>query len=128
MKNCLLEYIYWICCGYVAIKSSSYTMHLQELPHDVFATILGKCSSHHIFCVFLCSHAKDVHWQQETNIHFIECVLGDGEVDFVTWLTRLATLPHDVPLMVEHMRDQAEYLRCRDHLIKVAAESKIALE
>ena len=75
-----------------------------------------------------CAHAKDLRWQLEMNIHFVECAVGDGVVDYVTWLNRLATLPHDVPLMVEHMRDHEEYLKCRDHLFKVASEAKIALE
>jgi sugar phosphate isomerase/epimerase len=74
------------------------------------------------------AHAKDVRWQRAANIHFVECALGDGEVDYVTYLNRMATLPNDVPLMVEHMRDHAEYLKCRDHLFKVASEAQVALE
>ena len=74
------------------------------------------------------AHAKDLRWQLEMNIHFVECAVGDGVLDYVTWLNRLATLPHDVPLMIEHMKDHEEYLKCRDHLFKVASEAKVALE
>ena len=74
------------------------------------------------------AHAKDLRWQREMNIHFVECALGDGVLDYVTWLNRLATLPQDVPLMIEHMKDHEEYLKCRDHLIKVAADANVALE
>lgn len=74
------------------------------------------------------AHAKDLRWQLEMNIHFVECPLGEGVLDYVTLLKRMATLPNDAPLMVEHMKDQAEYLQCRDHLFKVSAEAKVPLE
>jgi len=74
------------------------------------------------------AHAKDLRWQRGGNIHFVECALGDGTLDYVTWLNRLATLPQDVPLMIEHMRDHEEYLKCRDHLFQVASDAKVALE
>ena len=74
------------------------------------------------------AHAKDLRWQLEMNIHFVECAVGDGVLDYVTLLNRLATLPQDAPLMIEHMKDQAEYLKSRDHIFKVAAEAKVALE
>ncbi|MCL2120395.1 MAG: TIM barrel protein, partial [Planctomycetaceae bacterium] len=74
------------------------------------------------------AHAKDLRWQREMNIHFVECVIGEGVLDYVTLLNRLATLPNDVPLMIEHMNDHAEYLKCRDHLFQVASEANVALE
>jgi sugar phosphate isomerase/epimerase len=74
------------------------------------------------------AHAKDLRWQREMNIHFVECPLGEGVIDYVTLLNRLSALPNDVPLMVEHMKDHAEYLKCRDYLIKVAAEANVPLE
>ena len=73
-------------------------------------------------------HAKDLRWQTEMNIHFVECPLGEGVLDYVTLLQRLATLPNDVPLMVEHMKDKAEYEKCRDFLYKTAPEAGVALD
>ena len=73
-------------------------------------------------------HAKDLRWETEMNIHFVECPLGEGIMDYPTMFQRLAALPNDVPLMIEHMKDHQEYLKCRDYLIKVAAETNIALE
>jgi sugar phosphate isomerase/epimerase len=48
------------------------------------------------------------------NIHFREVPIGAGRLDYATYLRRLAALPSDVPLMIEHMKDAAEYDRCRE--------------
>ena len=66
------------------------------------------------------AHAKDLRWQREMNIHFVECPLGEGVLDYVTLLKRMAALPNDVPLMIEHMKDQVEYQKCRNYLFRVA--------
>ena len=48
-------------------------------------------------------------------IHFREVTgSGTGSLDFTTYLRRLAALPGDVPLMIEHMANAAEYDTCRN--------------
>ena len=61
-------------------------------------------------------HAKDLTWDIEMSIHFREVCIGTGTLDYTTYLKRLAALPGDVPLMIEHMKDAAEYTKCREHL------------
>jgi sugar phosphate isomerase/epimerase len=61
-------------------------------------------------------HAKDLTWDVEMNIHFREVAIGAGKLDYDTYLKRVAALPGDVTLMIEHMKDQAEYDRCREQL------------
>jgi L-ribulose-5-phosphate 3-epimerase UlaE len=61
-------------------------------------------------------HAKDLAWEVEMNIHFREVPLGAGRLDYETYLKRLANLPGEVPLMLEHMKDRPEYDLCREHL------------
>jgi sugar phosphate isomerase/epimerase len=61
-------------------------------------------------------HAKDLTWDVEMNIHFREVPLGAGRLDYETYLKRLAALATEVPLMLEHMKNQAEYNRCREHI------------
>ncbi|MGL4942049.1 MAG: sugar phosphate isomerase/epimerase family protein [Thermoguttaceae bacterium] len=73
-------------------------------------------------------HAKDLKWTTEMNIHFEECVIGEGTTDFKTYLRCLARLDHDVPLMIEHMANQEQYERCKTKLFEVANESGVALE
>lgn len=59
-------------------------------------------------------HAKDVTWNVGMQVHFEEVPIGAGVLDYATYLRRLTQLPRDVPLMVEHMKDAAEYERsCR---------------
>ncbi|MCL2413498.1 MAG: sugar phosphate isomerase/epimerase, partial [Bacteroidales bacterium] len=72
-------------------------------------------------------HAKDLRWQRGMSLHFVECVIGEGEFDHGTLLNRLATLPQDVPVIIEHMNNKEEYLKCRDHLFQVAAEIGVSV-
>ncbi len=73
-------------------------------------------------------HAKDVTWDVEMQVHFRECVLGEGSLDYKTFLTRLAALPGDVPLMVEHMKGSEEYDRSREYVFEVGKEVGVAFE
>jgi len=61
-------------------------------------------------------HAKDVAWEVEMQIHFREVTLGEGKLDYPTYLKRLAALPGDVPLMIEHMKGAEEYDKSREYL------------
>jgi sugar phosphate isomerase/epimerase len=65
-------------------------------------------------------HGKDLAWDVETNLHFREVCLGAGELDWRTYLTRLAALPGDVPLMIEHMSSAEEYDKSRRFLFDLA--------
>ena len=67
-------------------------------------------------------HAKDLTWDVEMNVHFREVCIGAGSMDYRTYLRRLAALAGDVPLMIEHMKDAAEYDKSRQHLFKVAGK------
>src|SRR5690349_5076574 len=67
-------------------------------------------------------HAKDLQWIPEMNVHFLEVIPGRGQVDYRTYLSELAKLPHDAPLMLEHLKNAAEYDEGRAHIQKVAAE------
>ena len=61
-------------------------------------------------------HAKDLKWEVEMNIHFVEVRPGAGSMDYATYLRRLAGLSHDAPLMLEHLPNAEEYDRARAHL------------
>ncbi len=74
------------------------------------------------------AHAKDLQWVTELNVHFVECMIGEGTLDYGTYLKRLASLPNDVPLMIEHFKTAEEYDRAKQHIFKVGAENGIAFE
>ncbi len=71
-------------------------------------------------------HAKDVAWQIEMQVHFTEVVLGAGEIDYTTYLQRLAKLPHDAPLMIEHMQNAEEYDQSRRYVFEVGKKAGIS--
>ena len=72
-------------------------------------------------------HAKDLAWIPEYNVHFAEVIPGRGEVDYATYLRELSNLPVDAPLMLEHLKDAAEYDEGRGYIQRVAAREGIAL-
>jgi len=71
-------------------------------------------------------HAKDLKWKVEMNVHFVEVRPGTGSIDYRTYLKGLAALPGEVPLMLEHLPDAAEYDRARRHLLDLCG--KLGLE
>lgn len=73
-------------------------------------------------------HAKDVTWDVEMQVHFREVVLGTGSLDYKTYLKRLAAIPADVPLMIEHMKNAEEYDRSREYVVQVGKEIGVAFE
>jgi sugar phosphate isomerase/epimerase len=73
-------------------------------------------------------HAKDLAWEVEMNIHFREVVPGKGALDYKTYLTRLAALPQNPPLMIEHLSGPEEYAAGRDHIVAVGRRAGLAFE
>ena len=65
-------------------------------------------------------HAKDLAWIPEMNVHFVEVIPGRGEVDYRAYLTELAKLPVDAPLMLEHLKTAEEYDEGKRYIMKVA--------
>ena len=71
-------------------------------------------------------HAKDLEWVVEMNVHFREVVPGRGQLDYRQYLTRLARLPVDAPLMLEHLNTPEEYEEGKKHIQQVAREIGLA--
>jgi len=63
------------------------------------------------------SHAKDLVWDVEMNVHFREVPAGSGQMDYAAWLRGIAGLDHEVPLMLEHCANEAEYDKARQYLL-----------
>ena len=73
-------------------------------------------------------HAKDLTWDVEMNIHFREVVPGTGTLDYATLLRRLAALPQQPPLMLEHLASHEEYLEGAKHIFGVGAGIGVRFE
>ncbi len=71
-------------------------------------------------------HAKDLSWIPEMNVHFVEVVPGRGTLDYKTYLRALAKLPHQPPLMLEHLKTAEEYDEGKRHIWKEGAASGVA--
>ena len=69
--------------------------------------------------VIVAAHAKDLRWLSSANIHFDECVIGEGSIDIATYMKRLVALDRDAPLMIEHMKSAEEYERCREKIFEL---------
>ncbi len=64
-------------------------------------------------------HAKDLTWDIEMNVHFREVVPGTGSLDYATFLRRLAQLPQNPPLMIEHLKTAEEYAAGAKYITEV---------
>jgi sugar phosphate isomerase/epimerase len=71
-------------------------------------------------------HAKDLTWDVEMSIHFREVQPGTGSIDYTTFLRRLAALPHEAPLMLEHLSNAEEYANARKYLFDLAPEAGVS--
>ncbi len=72
-------------------------------------------------------HAKDLAWKVEMNVHFVEVIPGTGEIDYRTYVTELAKLPTDAPLMLEHLKKPEEYEQGKNYIMKVCREAGVGL-
>jgi sugar phosphate isomerase/epimerase len=71
-------------------------------------------------------HAKDLEWKPEMNVHFVEVIPGRGSVDYKTFLRDLASLPHQPPLMLEHLRTSEEYKEGAEYIRKQGAAAGVS--
>lgn len=67
-------------------------------------------------------HAKDILLADRLTVHLDEVRPGLGALDYRVYLGELAKLDPDIPLMLEHMPNEAEYDAAAEHLRSVAAE------
>jgi len=73
-------------------------------------------------------HAKDVGWDADKEIHFREVMPGTGRLDYATYLKRLAALPGDVPLMIEHLKTAEQYAQARQYIVDTGRKAGVRFE
>jgi sugar phosphate isomerase/epimerase len=74
------------------------------------------------------AHAKDLVLEEPSvSVLLHEIEPGKGNIDYHTYLRCLDSLPHDIPLMMEHMHSEAEYDRAAAYIRRVADEEGITL-
>ncbi len=67
-------------------------------------------------------HAKDIRLRDNLTVHLDEVRPGLGNLDYATYLRRLARLDPDTPLMLEHLRSEDAYRQAAEHIRGVARE------
>jgi sugar phosphate isomerase/epimerase len=71
-------------------------------------------------------HAKDVvNIHHTASLEFAETQIGDGVLDYRTYLRELDRLPREVPLMLEHL-DAPAYATARDRIFAVGDDIGVA--
>lgn len=90
---------------------------------DVLNECFDKLGPHIVSC-----HAKDLTWDVEMNVHFREVVPGTGTLDYSVFLKRLAALPQQPPLMIEHLSKAEEYDAARQYILDVGNKIGVAFE
>jgi len=83
---------------------------------DLLNECFDKLGPHIVSC-----HAKDLTWDVEMNVHFREVRPGLGALDYPVFLKRLAALPQQPPLMIEHLSGAEEYEAAANYLLELGA-------
>lgn len=74
------------------------------------------------------AHAKDIKMQEPAlSVILEEVVAGQGNLDIAANLRELHKLPQEIPFMMEHLANEAEYDLAAEHIRTVAAQEGIAL-
>ncbi len=71
-------------------------------------------------------HAKDLTWDVEMNVHFREVAPGKGALDYTTYLQRVAKLPQDPPVMLEHLNTLEEYNGAREYIFDTGRKAGLS--
>jgi len=67
-------------------------------------------------------HAKDIRLSEEAyTVRLEECEPGTGNLDYSVYLSELARLDDDIPLMLEHLPSSASYRRAAEFIRGLAA-------
>jgi sugar phosphate isomerase/epimerase len=72
-------------------------------------------------------HGKDIRLAPELTVHLSEVRPGLGALDYDVFLTELARLDADTPLMLEHLAVEEDYRLAAEHVRSVAARQRIPL-
>ncbi len=109
-----------------AINRPAFAVHLDPVnlicsPQRYFnnAALLKECFEKLGPWIKSC-HAKDIRLQDRLTTHLDEVRPGLGALDYAVFLREVSRLPDDVPVMLEHMTEEADYSLAAEYLRSVA--------
>ena len=89
---------------------------------DIIRDFVAKLGPHIRSC-----HAKDILLRDRLTVHLDEVRPGCGGLDYRTYLSEVAKLPGDIPIMLEHLHDAEKYRSAASHILGIAGEQGIDL-
>lgn len=117
-----------------AVDRTAFAVHLDPCnavnsPDRFYrnAELLNECFDRLGRWIVSC-HAKDLVWDVEMNVHFREVRPGAGQMDYSTYLRRVAALPHRPPLMIEHLPNAEEYDLARKHIFELGGKLGLSFD
>jgi len=116
-----------------AIDRKQFAVHLDPVnlicsPQRYFnnAAVIKECFAKLGPRIRSC-HAKDILLGDQLTVHLDEVIPGGGGLDYHVFLTELAKLDDDTPLMLEHLGTEAEYTQAAAHIRQVAEKAGVQL-
>jgi len=70
-------------------------------------------------------HAKDITIMPELTVHLEERRPGSGSLDYAVFLQEMSKLK-DVPMMMEHLDKQEDYILAAEYIRKIGSENRIS--
>lgn len=92
------------------------------LSGDLVREFVEKLGPHIKSC-----HAKDIILREALTVHLDEIQPGKGGFDYTAYLRALQTLDPDLPLMLEHLATEPEYVQAAEYIRGVAQKEQIAV-
>lgn len=90
---------------------------------SVIKEAFEKLGEHIVAC-----HLKDITMNPAlATVHLDEVLIGTGVFDNATYLREIAKLPQDPPVMLEHLKTEADFAQAREYTVKLAAEIGVSL-
>jgi len=76
----------------------------------------------------VCCHLKDIRLQDGLTVHLEEVMVGQGGFDIRTYLREVERLPHQPPVLLEHLGTREEYEQARRYVVGLAREIGVDIE
>lgn len=115
-----------------AVDRKAFAVHLDPCnlinsPEKFYrnADLLNECFDKLGHWIVSC-HAKDLTWDVEMNVHFREVTPGQGTLNYATYLRRLAQLPQNPPVMIEHLGTADEYAAAAKYIVEVGRKEGLS--
>ncbi len=117
-----------------AVQRPAFGVHLDVVnvinsPYRYYDTrrVIEECFDKLGRYVVSC-HLKDITAEDDITVRLREVLAGRGGFDLSTYLARVAELPQDPPVLLEHLETPEEYDQARSHVLSVGQRAGISFQ